>query len=371
MINASSSNSIQKISVSSGNITSPNPEISQKNELTGEKPIVAGEMNQENTKISDNRGKKKDSPLEANEIVDKSSKSEKEEDSQATETTSSDNTFENASQVVGNFFQNPTNISPIAETEVTSKEESPTPPADANPLDTLINSELSAEVKNEALDELRLTRLSKDESLELLEHLQSEIESDLVTEVAFRNELLELLINNADPFAELIPGMVSIITDPNTDEVWRDYVVQHAFWVIDDPHFSKKENQVSLINALNSEAGRAHRTAGTAVVSTHEIAKSRPDVVSLAHVESTASAIVKSNPSEMARTSALQILTELDSDQALEEARKQITRAISPPYIAACAFVIGEKGDQSDIALLEGLNNSAAKSSALKKIRER
>jgi hypothetical protein len=202
---------------------------------------------------------------------------------------------------------------------------------------------------------LALRKLPRNLNREQLEQLRAII-LDTSEKETLRNDALNILHKQNIPPAWVGRELVQMWGDEEESARWRDFCLQHmAFAYGHSP--DKQEIQQALLEAshLPSEGGK--NFGGTAMLSLQRMSEEDPALRRKLRAEATETLGASSSEmDEEKAVTALQVLKESDSAQALQDARAIAGDGSRLVRLRLSALsVLGEHGGAQDLDLLERL----------------
>jgi hypothetical protein len=221
----------------------------------------------------------------------------------------------------------------------------------------------SSRLRNDAIRALAKP-LSEDDVRVLLwfldEKFSQQEEYDLLTFNALKNDVLGVLLERAPPPEGIGQSLARMFRDPNHDDVWRDYCVQHFavyYQARRRAGATATDRDLRAIEAAYWEAVAVSNstTAGTALIGLRQLAGDFPEMDG--RRVAAASLALATNPSaeEGARVTAMQICAELGETKILPLARALAADGASVMLRLSAVGVIGRLGTSDDANLLNSL----------------
>ena len=214
----------------------------------------------------------------------------------------------------------------------------------------------------------RLKRdLSKSELKEIFLYLSRNTtpNGDDRKEESIRNDLLEILIHQSEVPKELGVFMIANYTDPQSSFIWKDYIIQHIYPYIEKVHFQKakrqailrdwkvlsdKEELSQLISVYENAAKQYNSTySGTALIGLDRL-HTEIGLYSKNKLKSLCVKLLKLKSNQLSKTSALQILAEISSEEAFKIAKNVLksSELNDDSLIASCLNVYIKTGHHLD-----------------------
>jgi hypothetical protein len=221
----------------------------------------------------------------------------------------------------------------------------------------------SSRLRNDAIRALAKP-LSEDDVRALLwfldEKFSQQEEYDLLTFNALKNDVLGVLLERAPPSEGIGQSLARMFRDPNHDDVWRDYCVQHfavCYQARRRAGATSADRELRAVEAACWEAVAASNstTAGTALIGLRQLAGEFPEMDGKR--VAAASLALATNPSseEGARVTAMQICAELGETKILPLARTLATGSASAMLRLSAVGALGRLGTSEDATLLKSL----------------
>lgn len=171
---------------------------------------------------------------------------------------------------------------------------------------------------------------------------------------ALKNDVLNLLREQAIPPPELTDVLIELFRDASQPLVMRDYALQHLA-----PWYAKAgpaggERIVAELQTAASEISRSY--AGTALIGWHRIRQENPRAELPPLTQEVLHVVEAESANLLARIAAVQLTGELAIEQGREAVRRIAADASQPPTLRMAAIgALGKAGTEQDGALLARL----------------
>ena len=174
-------------------------------------------------------------------------------------------------------------------------------------------------------------------------------------EHALRNDLFNTLRAQETPVPDLTEHLLNIRHDPAQDEVMRDYALQHMASYHDIASiFEKSLIEEELVITITNLSSPLAGTAMHGLNRINPVSEEIPDLLEKAVYQ----ALSESSTHQLSRTTALQISGQRKYPFARDIAINHIRSPdISPNLKIVAIYALGEVGQFSDLAYLQGLSS--------------
>jgi len=243
----------------------------------------------------------------------------------------------------------------------------------------------SSRLRNDAIRAL-VKPLSEDDVQALLlfldEKFSQQEEYDLLTFNALKNDVLGVLLGRAPPPEGIGQSLARMFRDPNHDDVWRDYCVQHFavyYQARRRAGATATDRELQAVEAACWEAVAVSNstTAGTALIGLRQLAGEFPEMDGRRVAAASLALATNLSTEEGARVTAMQICAELGETKILPLARALAADGASVMLRLSAVGALGRLGTSEDATLLKSLTATGeqrirtAAATALKRMEHR
>jgi hypothetical protein len=168
-----------------------------------------------------------------------------------------------------------------------------------------------------------------------------------------RNVILDKLVEQSNPSADLPAVLVSIYQNQEQDIVMRDYAVQHM-----NPAYPRanEEEKTALSRALWQATEETDSSiAGTALLALNDLARNHPEFNRDQIAQTALKLAGDEHCGELARITAVQLCGQKQVTQAATLVLQLAQSASSMPLRIAAIAALGDLGDQDAETFLQGI----------------
>ncbi len=203
------------------------------------------------------------------------------------------------------------------------------------------------------IDEIYRFIRSKPEDHPILEYLMLN---------SMKNELMDLILSQANPPLDVCNLLVEIANDPEQDEVNRDYCIQHfrncydVFCATNRPGIVNPEQQMLMDAYWKAIDGKEKCLPATALLGVEYLSREHNEIDRKVVGEKALNMAKDYSMSGNARATALQVCTQMGLFDALPLARVESQSGDVITLRMAAIASLGDMGNNEDVKLLETLS---------------